>query len=293
VSDRRRLRELLSGDEVLIVPGVTSVLHALLAERAGMPAVFTTGAGIANADFGLPDLGLTTMTEVVLANDRISRAVSLPVIADADTGYGNHLNVMRTVEELERAGVAAIVLEDQVAPKKCGHFSGKAIVSTEEMVQKLVAARRARKDEDLVLVARTDAIAVGGVEEAIARAQAYVRAGADVIFVEAPRTVEELAEIPRRIDAPLLVNMVEGGATPLRDARELGEMGYRIVLYANLAMRTGAWAVDQAFRGLLEDGSSGRSLDRMLTWEERQGLVGLDDWRDLEADIDAEARTLL
>jgi 2-methylisocitrate lyase-like PEP mutase family enzyme len=293
VSSRRRLRELLSGDDVVIVPGVTSVLHALLAERAGMPAVFTTGAGIANADFGLPDLGLTTMTEVVLANDRISRAISVPVIADADTGYGNHLNVMRTVEELERAGVAAIVLEDQVAPKKCGHFSGKAIVSTEEMVQKLVAARRARKDEDLVLVARTDAIAVGGVEEAIARAQAYVRAGADVIFVEAPRTVEELAEIPRRIDAPLLVNMVEGGATPLRDARELGEMGYRIVLYANLAMRTGAWAVDQAFRGLLEDGSSGRSLDRMLTWEERQGLVGLDDWRALEADIDAEARTLL
>jgi 2-methylisocitrate lyase-like PEP mutase family enzyme len=293
MSSRRRLRELLAGDDVLIVPGVTSVLHALLAERSGMPAVFTTGAGIANADFGLPDLGLTTMTEVVLANDRISRAISLPVIADADTGYGNHLNVMRTVEELERAGVAAIVLEDQVAPKKCGHFSGKAIVSTEEMVQKLVAARRARRDEDLVLIARTDAIAVGGVEEAVARAQAYVRAGADVIFVEAPRTVEELAEIPRRIDAPLLVNMVEGGATPLRDARELGEMGYRIVLYANLAMRTGAWAVDQAFRGLLEDGSSGRSLDRMLTWEERQGLVGLDDWRDLEADIDAEARTLL
>jgi 2-methylisocitrate lyase-like PEP mutase family enzyme len=293
VSSRRRLRELLAGDEVLIVPGVTSVLHALLAERSGMPAVFTTGAGIANADFGLPDLGLTTMTEVVLANDRISRAISLPVIADADTGYGNHLNVMRTVEELERAGVAAIVLEDQVAPKKCGHFSGKAIVSTEEMVQKLVAARRARRDEDLVLVARTDAIAVGGVDEAVARAQAYARAGADVIFVEAPRSVEELAEIPRRVDAPLLVNMVEGGATPLRDARELGEMGYRIVLYANLAMRTGAWAVDQAFRGLLEDGSSDRSLDRMLTWEERQGLVGLDDWRDLEADIDAEAKTLL
>lgn len=293
MSSRQLLRELIAGDEVVIVPGVTNALHAMVAQGAGMPAVFTTGAGIANSTWGFPDLGMTTMTEVVTANDQIARAVTIPVIADADTGYGNHMNVTRTVQELERTGVAAIVLEDQVAPKSCGHFDGKAIVTTEEMVQKLVAARRARRDPDLVIVARTDAIAVAGVDEAVARANTYVRAGADVIFVEAPRTRAELVEIPQRIDAPLLVNMVEGGATPLLPAEELHALGYQLVLYANLALRVAAWSVDQAFRGLLEDGSSERSLDRMLSWEERQNLVGLSRWRALETDISAEASALL
>jgi 2-methylisocitrate lyase-like PEP mutase family enzyme len=290
---RPALRRLLARDAAVIVPGVASTLHAIIAEQTGFEAVFTTGAGIANTVLGVPDLGLATLSETLETNRQVCGAVEIPVIADADTGYGNHVNVIRTVADLEQAGVAAVVLEDQLAPKKCGHFDGKALVTTEEMIQKIVAARRARRDPALVLIARTDAVAVDGVEAAIVRANAYARAGADMIFVEAPRTLAELAAVPNRIEVPCLVNMVEGGATPLLPVSDLHEMGYRIVLYANLALRVAAWSVEQALGALLTDGDSRGSMTRMLSWQRRQELVGLDGWQRLEDEIASEARDLM
>ncbi len=289
----RRLRERLAQPGIVVVPGVTNALHARLAEQAGFDAVFTTGAGIANTVLGVPDLGLLTMTEIVEVNLRIAQAVDLPVIADADTGYGNHLNVIRTTQELEHAGVAALIIEDQQAPKRCGHFSGKELVATEEMVEKLLAAVHARQDPDTVLVARTDAIAVEGLQAAIRRANAYVAAGAEVVFIEAPNSVEELAAIPRAVSAPCLVNIVEGGRTPLLSASELETMGFRLVLYANLALRVAAWSVAEAFAHVLREGSSTDILERMLSWEARQTLVDLTQWQELDHELADRARALL
>lgn len=259
------LRWRLRAPGIVIVPGATDALTARVIEEAGFDAVYATGAGIANASFGMPDLGLTTMTEVVGQVGRIADAVRVPVIADADTGYGGPLNVARTVRELERVGVAAIQLEDQVSPKRCGHFAGKEVIPTGEMLQKIAAARHARRDPDLLLIARTDAAA-----------------GADVIFVEAPQTVEELRELPRAIPAPLLVNMVEGGRTPLLDAAELEALGYRLVLFANTALRVAVRAVQDAMRVLQRDGTTGALLERMVAWDERQRLVDLPRYEELD-----------
>lgn len=282
---RARLRMLLEGPELHLVPGVANVLDARIAERCGFEALFVTGAGIANSMFGYPDIGLVTMTETVEAARRIAHGVAIPVIADADTGYGNHLNVMRTVSELEAAGAAAIVLEDQVSPKRCGHFEGKQVVSADEMVTKLIAAREARCDPGLVIVARTDAIAVEGLEGALERANAYREAGADVIFVEAPSTHEEIAAIPRVVDAPCLINLVEEGATPILPAAELEALGFKFALYANLALRVGASAVERAFALLRDHGTSAGSVGQMMSWEDRQETAGLGYWRQLEARV--------
>ena len=287
-----RLRQLLAQPGAIVVPGVTDALHARLAERAGFDAVFTTGAGIANASLGVPDLGLVTMTEIVDVNDRIAHAIDIPIIADADTGYGNHLNVIRTTQELERAGVAALIIEDQLAPKKCGHFDDKELVETEVMVEKLLAATDARRNPDTVVVARTDAVAVEGLDGAIARANAYIAAGADVIFVEAPESSEELAAIPKAVSVPCLVNIVEGGKTPLLDVAELEQMGFRLVLYANLALRIAAWSVAEAFTHLRREGNSTAIVDRMLDWETRQALVDLPHWQELDRDLSGRAREL-
>ncbi len=284
---------MLAAPHICIVPGVTDAFQALLAERAGFQAVFLTGAGLANTLLGVPDIGLTTMTEVVEASRRVVDAVTLPVIADADTGYGNHLNVMRTVAALEHAGVAGVLIEDQVSPKRCGHFAGKSVLPAREMVEKLLAACRTRKDADLVLIARTDAIAVEGLDGALARARTYVQAGADVIFVEAPRDEDELEAIPAAISAPCLVNMVEGGLTPLLGADQLERMGYRIVIHANLALRVAAAAVADAFAVLRAEGSSVSLLQSILPWEERQALVGLSRWRERERQIVAAASEII
>ncbi len=292
-SARRVLRELLIEPRLHVVPGVSNAFVAKQAVNAGFEIVFTTGAGFANTILGTPDLGLTTMTETVMWTRHVASAVSAPVIADADTGYGNHLNVYRTVQELESAGVAALVLEDQLAPKRCGHFDGKKLVPLEEMVEKLVAARRARTDPDLVLVARTDAIASEGFEAALERARAYELAGADVTFVEAPRTPEELAAIPQAMERPCLVNMVEGGRTPLLSAAELEELGYRIALYANFALRIGARAVARGLSVLRETGTSASLLDEMHSWEERQETVDFTEWEAFEASIGEEAQRVL
>jgi 2-methylisocitrate lyase-like PEP mutase family enzyme len=286
----QQLRELLAAPPITIVPGVTNAFDARLAQNAGFRALYATGAGIANALFGLPDIGLITMTEMAAAIRQIVEATSLPVIADADTGYGNHQNVIRTVQEFEHAGVAAIQLEDQVAPKRCGHFEGKSVVPARDMVEKIRAFHRARQSPELLLVARTDAIAVEGLERAIERANIYGEAGADVIFVEAPRTIQELQAVPRAVRFPCLANMVEGGVTPLQAASTLDAMGYKLVVHANVALRAAAKAVDAAFRQLLLDGSSIGFLDNLLSWEDRQNMVGLSSWQRLDQEIAAEAQ---
>jgi 2-methylisocitrate lyase-like PEP mutase family enzyme len=278
---------------VCLLPGVANALDARLAELAGFRAVFTTGAGIANATLGIPDLGLTTMTEICAVTARIADAVGIPVIADADTGYGNHLNAMRTAAEFERAGVAGLVIEDQVSPKRCGHFEDKRVVSPREMVEKIAAVRAGRRDPDLVLVARTDAIAPNGLADALARANLYLEAGADVAFVEAPRDIEELAAIPREVSGPCLVNMVDGGTTPIVPAAELEALGFKFVLYANLALRVAAQSVQRAFRALAREGSSSSLRDAMLGWDERQELVRLSRWRALDGEVAATADEVL
>lgn len=228
---------LLSRPGAIIVPGVPNTLFGRVAEELGFPAVFFTGAGFANMELAMPDLALTTMSEVVEQVGRLSDAVNIPVVADVDTGYGNPLNVRRTVRELERGGAAAIVLEDQVFPKRCGHFEGKDVIPRGEMIAKIRAACDARRSAATVIIARTDARAVAGLADAIARANACAAAGAGVTFVETPLSREELAAIPHAIPVPQLVNVVEGGKTPVVPAAAYGEMGFKIVLYANSAMR--------------------------------------------------------
>lgn len=203
-----QLRTLLARDKIIVAPGAFDTLSARLVEQAGFPAVYVTGAGVASSRLGIPDIGLTTMSEVLETAKNIASATNIPVICDTDTGYGNALNLMRTVREFERIGVAAIQVEDQITPKRCGHTEGKQLVTKEEMVKKIEAVQYAKQSEDFVLIARTDAIAVNGFDDAIDRAKDYARAGADVLFVEAPRTVEEMKRIPKLLDVPLLVNMV-------------------------------------------------------------------------------------
>jgi 2-methylisocitrate lyase-like PEP mutase family enzyme len=283
------LRDRLAERSITLVPGVTSAIFARLAERAGMEAVFITGAGVANASLGVPDLGMATLSEIVESARQIVAAVDIPVIADADAGFGGHLNVMRAVRELEQAGVAGLILEDQQEPKRCGHFDGKVVVEPQEMVTRILAARRARVDPDLVILARTDAIAVEGLAGALERARLYVEAGADAIFVEAPQTREQMAAINNTITVPTLINMVEGGATPMLELAELQAMGFSIALYANLAFRVALKSVAGAFEVLRREGSSATLVDQMVTWEERQELVNFSQWQQIDSEIAAQA----
>jgi 2-methylisocitrate lyase-like PEP mutase family enzyme len=272
------------------MPGASDGLTARLVEEAGFDVCYVTGSGIANTQFGIADVGLVSQAEVVQQAARIVAATRLPVAVDADTGYGNALNVMRTVAELERAGVAAIQLEDQVTPKRCGHFAGKQVVSTAEMVAKLQAARAARCDPGLVLIARTDAAAVEGFDAAVERARAYAAAGADALFVEAPCTVDELRRIPRELpELPHIVNVVVGGLTPVLPRAELEALGFRLVLYAGLAVQVSALAVSQALRHLAAHGDPTGVQDRIMPFDERQRLVSLPEIEALEARFGAEA----
>jgi methylisocitrate lyase len=277
-----RLRSLLTQPNILVAPGASDALTARLIQEAGFDAVYATGAGIANAQYALPDIGLLSSTEMIAHIRRIVQAVDVPVIADADTGYGNPLKVMRTVQEYEHAGVAAIQLEDQSSPKKCGHFDGKEIIDAEEMIQKIRAAVEARNDPDLVIIARTDALATHGYEEAIRRAKLYAANGADVIFVEALRTREEIANAPREISALLLFNMTEGAKTPMYGVSELQSLGYKIVIYPNMALRVAMRAVQESLGVLKVEGTSASLLPRMATWEERQRIVRLSEYEALD-----------
>ena len=276
------LRELI-GRPPLVLPGVADALTARIAERAGFGAVYATGAGISNAQLGRPDVGLTTMTEVLDEVARIVDAVEIPVLADIDTGFGNAINARRAVRAFERAGVGGVQIEDQVFPKRCGHFDRTDVVPLGEFVGKLRAVLDARIDPSLVVVARTDALRAEGLEGAVDRANRFVEAGADVVFVEAPPDRATLAELPARIPAPLVANMVEGGRTPLLSAAELAGMGYAIVLFANTALRVAARAVRDALRELRATGDARPLVDRMLSWDERQALVGLEEIEALDA----------
>jgi len=276
------LRRLMALPGAVIVPGAPNALTARIAQEVGFKMVLFTGAGFANMELGVPDIGLTTLTEVVQQVGHMTDALDIPVLVDADTGYGNALNVRRTVRELERAGAAGIILEDQMFPKRCGHFDGKEVITSEEMVAKIRAAVDARRDPETVIVARTDARAVFGIEDACRRAAAYAGAGADVAFVEAPRTIDELAMIPRSSPVPQLVNMVEGGKTPVLPTRTLEEMGFKFVAYANSALRAAIKGMQTVLSALGRDGSTDAVLDQMASWEERQRLVGLPHYAELE-----------
>lgn len=283
------LRQRLHQGQILIAPGASDAITARVIEEAGGEVVYFTGAGFANSQFGVPDLGLVTMSETVNQVQRVTDAVSIPVVADADTGYGGVLNVMRTVRALERAGVAAIQLEDQSFPKRCGHFDRKDVVPIQEMVARVRAACEARRDPSLVIIARTDAREVEGFESAIERGKAYAQAGADLIFVEAPLSLDEVRRIPASLPIPAILNLVEGGHTPLVVASEAEAMGYGMVIYANTALRVAVKAVHDAISHLLANGTSAGLDGRMLTWQERQTLVRLAEYEAIEAAFEAPA----
>lgn len=258
----------------LILPGVPDALAARIVESIGFEALYITGAGVTNARFGVPDLGLITLTELADTVEAVRGAVELPIMVDADTGFGGPLNVRRTVKTLERRGANAVQLEDQAFPKRCGHFAGKAVIPAAEMVAKLHAALDARANESTLIVARTDARQMLGLEAALERAQLYRDAGADIIFIEAPESRDELAEIGAALSGvPLLVNIVEGGVTPQLTAEDLGALGFSIVLYANSALRGAIHGMRAVLEHLRKDGSTLGALDRMAGWDERQELV--------------------
>jgi 2-methylisocitrate lyase-like PEP mutase family enzyme len=255
-------------------------LSALLAAQAGFDAVMVSGAGVAASALGVPDLGLVTFSEALAQTRNIVSSVSIPIIADCDTGYGNPLNVYRTVQEFEAAGVAALFIEDQVAPKRCGHFAGKDVVPTEEMYQKIRAATDARIDPDLIIIARTDARAMHGPDEALRRARAYSEAGADAIFIEAPLTREELAANVQAL-APLgirlMANMAEGGKTPLLSIPELVELGYAIITYPGALQKTALRAMSDLLESLRRTGGLSEYYpEKMFSLDERSRLLGLD-----------------
>ncbi len=281
-----RLRALLTGDDAVIAPGASDAWTARLVQEAGFPMVYATGAGIANSLLGMPDVGLTTLTEMATQVGLIAERVDLPVLADADTGFGGAANVQRTVRAYERAGLGGLHLEDQVMPKKCGHFDDKSVVAVDEMLVRLDAALDARRDPTFVVVARTDARAVEGLDAAIERARRYADAGADALFVEALTSVDEFRVVGEELRGiPLIANMVEGGKSPLLGADELGALGYRVVLHANLALRLGAFAIRDGLAVLREKRSSEPLLDRILPWADRQSIVGLDDVQAMERRI--------
>lgn len=265
---------LLSAGPPLLMPGVFDALAARVVVEAGFEAVYVSGAGVTNAALGMPDIGLVTLTELGAQVEAIREVVDVPVVVDADTGFGNALNVRRTVRALERRGANAIQLEDQTFPKRCGHFAGKEVIAASEMVGKIKAAVDARREDDTLIMARTDARQALGLETAIERAGAYREAGADIIFVEAPESREELAEIGRRLPAPLLANMVEGGGTPIVALDELSALGFSIVLYANAALRAAVHGMRSVLGHLHRHGSTAGVLDRLIGWDERQRLVG-------------------
>ncbi|MDT0377855.1 oxaloacetate decarboxylase [Streptomyces sp. DSM 42041] len=268
------LRQLLDrGSGPLVLPGAPNALTARVVEEAGFEAVYVSGAGVANTQLALPDLGLLTLPELAGQVAAMSDATTLPLVVDADTGFGNAMNVGRTVRMLERAGAAAIQIEDQASPKKCGHFSGKEIVSTGEMTGKIRAAVDARVDDDLVVVARTDALAVKGIGAACERAAAFAEAGADVLFVEAPTTREEMARIVREVPGRHVANMVEGGLTPVLSREELDDLGYSVALYANTAMRGAVLGMRTVLEHLARHGDTRDAAGLMISWEERQSLV--------------------
>jgi 2-methylisocitrate lyase-like PEP mutase family enzyme len=282
MSTRKQLKSLADARRGVLVPGAFNALSAKVIEDLGFEAIYVTGAGVTNMWFGMPDQGFMGLAEIADHTARIRDAVSVPLIVDADTGFGNALNVRHTVRVLERAGADCIQFEDQVAPKRCGHFSGKEVISAEEAVQKIKAAVDARRDPDLMIMARTDAAATHGFEAAVERAQKFAEAGADILFVEAVTTAEEIRALPKRLSKPQLMNMVIGGKTPIFNADELAGLGYGIVLYANAALQGAVAGMQKALTVLRDKKEVQESSGLVTPFAERQRLVGKPQWDALE-----------
>lgn len=282
MSTRKQLKQLVEARSGLIVPGAFNALSARVIADLGFKAIYVTGAGVTNMWFGMPDQGFMGLAEIADHTARIRDAVDVPLLVDADTGFGNALNVVHTVRTLERAGADCIQIEDQVAPKRCGHFSGKEVIGAEEAVGKIKAAVDARRDPDLLIMARTDAAATHGFEAAVERAQKFAEAGADILFVEAVTQPEEVRALPRRLSKPQLMNMVIGGRTPIFDAGQLGEMGFGIVLYANAALQGAVAGMQKALTVLRDEREVQESGGLVTPFAERQRLVGKPDWDALE-----------
>jgi 2-methylisocitrate lyase-like PEP mutase family enzyme len=278
MSHAKNLRSLLATDKVIVAPGCYDALTALMIQRAGFECAYLSGASVAFTRLGRPDLGLTTATEVAETVGNIRERIDIPLIVDGDTGFGNALNVQRTVRDFERMGASAIQLEDQTIPKRCGHLEGKQLAPVGEMLGKIQAARDARRDADTVIVARTDAIAVAGLDEALARGRAYAEAGADVLFVESPRNLDELRRVGEVLGKhiPLLANMVEGGKTPLLSAKELGDLGFRLVIFPGAMVRVLSRAAADYLEVLKRDGTTSGYLDRMFDFAQINDVIGTD-----------------
>ncbi|WKU20293.1 isocitrate lyase/PEP mutase family protein [Advenella alkanexedens] len=282
MSTRKQLRSLVEARQGIIVPGAFNALSAKVIADLGFQAIYVTGAGVTNMWFGMPDQGFMGLHEIAEHTARIRDAVDVPLIVDADTGFGNALNVRHTVRVLERAGADCIQLEDQVAPKRCGHFSGKEVISTEEAVSKIKAAVDARQDPDFLIMARTDAAATHGFEAAIERAQKFAEAGADILFVEAVTEAEQVRALPQLLGKPQLMNMVIGGRTPIFNADQLAELGFGIVLYANAALQGAVTGMQKALTVLRDEKEVQESSGLVATFAERQRLVSKPEWDELE-----------
>ena len=262
--------------ETLLAPGIYDALSGLIAEQSGAQAVYLSGASIAYTRFGRSDVGLVSVSEVHDTLAAVTDRIKIPVIVDADTGFGNALNVQRTIRNFERAGAAAIQIEDQSFPKRCGHLDGKVLIKTDEMVGKVKAAVDARKTSDTLIIARTDARAVEGLQEAIDRAHTYEEAGADILFIEAPRSVDELKRIRKsfHLNTPLLANMVEGGKTPVKTADDLKSLGFNIVIFPGGAVRAATFQLQEYYAGLLENGSNAEFSKRMHDFDSLNAVIG-------------------
>ena len=282
MNTKQQLKALAESRRGVLVPGAFNALSARVIVDLGFEAIYVTGAGVTNMWFGMPDQGFIGLHEIADHTARIRDAVDVPLIVDADTGFGNALNTYHAVRTLERAGADCIQLEDQVAPKRCGHFSGKEVISTEEMLGKIKAACDARRDKDLLIMARTDAAAVHGFEAAVERAQRFAESGADILFVEAVTTAEEIRALPQRLATPQLMNMVIGGKTPIVSAEELGQLGYGIVLYANAALQGAVAGMQKALTVLRDTRRIDEDPALVTPFAERQRLVHKQQWDALE-----------
>ena len=283
MNSKQQLKALAEARRGVIVPGAFNALSAKVVADLGFEAIYVTGAGVTNMWFGLPDQAFMGLTDIADHTARIRDAVDVPLIVDADTGFGNALNTYHAVRTLERAGADCIQLEDQVSPKRCGHFSGKEVISTEEMVSKIKAAVDARRDQGTLIMARTDACAMHGFEAAVERAQLYSEAGADILFVEAVTTAEEIRTLPQRLQRPQLMNMVIGGKTPIFSAEELGGLGYGLVLYANAALQGAVAGMQKALTVLRDTKRIDEDPALVVPFAERQRLVGKPAWDAMEA----------
>ncbi|MEH1847042.1 MAG: oxaloacetate decarboxylase [Nostoc sp.] len=282
MSSSQKLRQLLARPEIIVIPGVYDCLGAKLVEQTGFEVVVTSGFGIAASTLGLPDYGFVTATEMLYSVGRIAQSVNIPLIADLDTGYGNALNVVRTIKDAVQLGVAGVLLEDQEWPKKCGHFEGKRVISQAEHVGKIRAAVEARGDSGLVIIARTDARASLGLEEAIARGRAYIAAGADILFVEAPQSIEELKAIAAAFpDVPLVANIVEGGKTPEVSVAKLQQLGFKIVFFPLTALLAVTKVMTTCFLHLKEQGTT-TELPDLVSFQDFQKLVGVSEYLQIE-----------